>query len=118
MMQQIKLRSIDVMIRKLDCSVFYNNRTEKLLKLEPKKIHKVHFPNFIEKNILDIIMQICVVRSRQSIVLKPLIVILVITLNCHSWITGLYILLRSIDVMIRKLDEVYIITTEQKNYLN
>jgi hypothetical protein len=40
MMQQIKLRSIDVMIRKLDCSVFYNNRTEKLLKLEPKKIQK------------------------------------------------------------------------------
>ena len=37
MMQQIKLRSIDVMIRKLDCSVYYNNRTEKLLKLEPKK---------------------------------------------------------------------------------
>jgi hypothetical protein len=24
--------------RKLDCSVYYNNRTEKLLKLEPKKI--------------------------------------------------------------------------------
>jgi hypothetical protein len=40
MMQQIKLRSIDVMIRKLDCSVFYNNRTEKLFKLEPKKIQK------------------------------------------------------------------------------
>jgi hypothetical protein len=40
MMQQIKLRSIDVMIRKLDCSVYYNNRTEKLLKLEPKKIQK------------------------------------------------------------------------------
>jgi len=39
MMQQIKLRSIDVMIRKLDCSVYYN-RTEKLLKLEPKKIQK------------------------------------------------------------------------------
>ena len=39
-MQQIKLRSIDVMIRKLDCSVFYNNRTEKLLKLEPKNIQK------------------------------------------------------------------------------
>jgi hypothetical protein len=37
-------------------------------------------------------MQTCVVRSRQSIALKPLIVILVITLNCHSWITGLYIL--------------------------
>jgi hypothetical protein len=30
------------MIRKLDCSVhvYYNNRTEKLLKLEPKKIQK------------------------------------------------------------------------------
>ena len=40
MMPQIKLRSIDVMIRKLDCSVYYNNRTEKLLKLEPKKIKK------------------------------------------------------------------------------
>ena len=40
MMQQIKLRRIDVMIRKLDCSVYYNNRTEKLLKLEPKKIQK------------------------------------------------------------------------------
>ena len=37
-------------------------------------------------------MQTCVVRSRQSIALKPLIVILVITLNCHSWITGLFIL--------------------------
>ena len=37
-------------------------------------------------------MQTCVVRSRQPIALKPLIVILVITLNCHSWITGLYIL--------------------------
>jgi hypothetical protein len=37
-------------------------------------------------------MQTCVFRSRQSIALKPLIVILVITLNCHSWITGLYIL--------------------------
>jgi hypothetical protein len=40
MMQQIKLRSIDVMIRKLDCSVYYHNRTEKLFKLEPKKIQK------------------------------------------------------------------------------
>jgi hypothetical protein len=40
MLQQIKLRCIDVMIRKLDCSVYYNNRTEKLLKLEPKKIQK------------------------------------------------------------------------------
>ena len=37
-------------------------------------------------------MQTCVVWSRQSITLKLLIVILVITLNCHSWITGLYIL--------------------------
>jgi hypothetical protein len=35
-------------------------------------------------------MQTCVVRSRQSIALKLLIVILVITLNCHSWITGLW----------------------------
>jgi hypothetical protein len=32
--------SIDVMIRKLDCSVFFNNRTEKLLKLEHTKIQK------------------------------------------------------------------------------
>ena len=46
--------------------------------------------------ILDIIMQTCVVRSRQSIALKPLIVILVITLNCHSWITGLYILFNNL----------------------
>jgi hypothetical protein len=30
----------DVMIRKLDCSVYYNNRTEKLLKWEPKKMQK------------------------------------------------------------------------------
>ena len=37
-------------------------------------------------------MQTCVVQSRQSIALKQLIVILVITLSCHSWITGLYIL--------------------------
>ena len=28
------------MIRKLDCSVYYNNRTEKLLKSEPKKMQK------------------------------------------------------------------------------
>jgi hypothetical protein len=40
-----------------------------------------------------IIMQTCVVRLRQSIALKLLIVILVITFNCHSWITDLYILL-------------------------
>ena len=40
MTQQITQRSIDVMIRKLDCSGYYNNRTEKLLKLEPKKIQK------------------------------------------------------------------------------
>ena len=33
-MQQIKLRI------KQDCSVYYNNRTKKLLKLEPKKIQK------------------------------------------------------------------------------
>ena len=38
-------------------------------------------------------MQTCVVRLRQSIALKLLIVILVITFNCHSWITDLYILL-------------------------
>jgi hypothetical protein len=37
-------------------------------------------------------MQTCVVQSRKSITLKPLIVILVITLDCHSWIAGLYIL--------------------------
>jgi hypothetical protein len=37
-------------------------------------------------------MQTCVVRSRQSIALKLLIMILVITLNCRSWITGLHIL--------------------------
>ena len=36
-----KLRSIDVMIRKLDCSVYCNNRTDKLLKLEPKKNTKI-----------------------------------------------------------------------------
>ena len=41
-------------------------------------------------------MQTCVVRSRQSIALKPLIVIIVITLNCHSWITGLYILFNNL----------------------
>ena len=34
MMQQIKLRI------KQDCSVYYNNRTEKILKLEAKKIQK------------------------------------------------------------------------------
>ena len=45
-----------------------------------------------KKKILDIIMQTCVVRSRKSIALKLLIVILVITFDCHSWITGLYIL--------------------------
>jgi hypothetical protein len=28
------------MIRKLDCSVYYNNRTDKLLILAPKKIQK------------------------------------------------------------------------------
>ena len=28
------------MVRKLDCSVYYNNRTEKLLKSEPKKMQK------------------------------------------------------------------------------
>ena len=28
------------MIRNLDCILYYNNRTEKLLKLEPNKIQK------------------------------------------------------------------------------
>jgi hypothetical protein len=28
------------MVRKLDCSVYYNNRTEKLLKSEPKNMQK------------------------------------------------------------------------------
>ena len=45
-------------------------------------------------------MQTCVVQSRQSIALKPQIVILVITLNCHSWITDLYILLNLKDCVI------------------
>jgi hypothetical protein len=31
---------LDVMISKMHYSVYYNNRTEKLLKLEPKKIQK------------------------------------------------------------------------------
>ena len=41
----IKMNTLDhllleVMISKMHYSVYYNNRTEKLLKLEPKKIQK------------------------------------------------------------------------------